>query len=303
MYMKSCKKPLDNKNNILAKNLPGLVSAHGGHSGQFCCHAKDRLEDIIKEYIGKGFLWVGITEHMPPAGDKYLYPDEIACGLNAQTMKKRFEAYTKECKRLKEKYASRIKILVGFETEAYDGAIELAQKLMAEFEPDYIVGSVHHVNNIPIDETKENYLKAVKSAGSTDNLYCRYFDIQYELINALNPEITGHFDLIRIFDPDYKMRLKKPRIWKRICRNLDLIKNKNLALDLNVRAFLKGADEPYPSLSILKKAAGLGIKAFPGDDSHGVKDVGLNIEKGMAFWEKANFSETFLKPVYPVKSC
>ena len=56
-----------------------------------------------------------------------------------------------------------------------------------------------------------------------------------------------------------------------------------------MRAFLKGADEPCPAIPILKKARELGIKAFPGDDSHGIKDVGLNIEKGMAILKNLDF--------------
>ena len=38
---------------------PGSASIHGGHSGQFCLHARDRLEDIIKRYIELGFAWGG----------------------------------------------------------------------------------------------------------------------------------------------------------------------------------------------------------------------------------------------------
>ena len=41
------------------------VSVHGGHSGQFCHHATDSLEEIIELYIAQGFPWVGITEHAP----------------------------------------------------------------------------------------------------------------------------------------------------------------------------------------------------------------------------------------------
>jgi len=39
-----------------------LISLHGGHSGQFCSHAKDDLEDILLRYMDLGFTRVGITE-------------------------------------------------------------------------------------------------------------------------------------------------------------------------------------------------------------------------------------------------
>ena len=41
------------------------------------------LEDIIKQYIKLGFTKVGITEHIPPVSDKFLYPDEIEDKLSA----------------------------------------------------------------------------------------------------------------------------------------------------------------------------------------------------------------------------
>ena len=41
------------------------VSIHGGHSGQYCCHAEDTLEEIVLAYIEHGYTWVGLTEHMP----------------------------------------------------------------------------------------------------------------------------------------------------------------------------------------------------------------------------------------------
>ena len=57
------------------------VSVHGGHSGEFCCHAVDSLEEIVVAYIEKGLDWVGITEHAPPVDDRFRYPEEIKAGL------------------------------------------------------------------------------------------------------------------------------------------------------------------------------------------------------------------------------
>ena len=68
-----------------------LISLHGGHSGQFCNHAADMLEDIILQYIHLGFKKVGITEHVPPISDQFLYPDEKSAHLTVCDINKRFE--------------------------------------------------------------------------------------------------------------------------------------------------------------------------------------------------------------------
>ena len=212
---------------------PDLVSVHGGHSGEFCCHAKDLLEEIIKAYIKRGFSWVGITEHMPFLCDELMYPEEKAAGFDVKQTYQRFSDYISKCRKLQKKYYSSIKIYVGFETEMFSGFEPFIKKLMQKFKPDYIVGSVHHVRDMGFDYSKQQYDETAQTVGGLDALYCEYFDQQYQMIKALKPEVVGHFDLIRIFDPDYQAQLKKTEVQKRIKRNLTLIKNLNLIMDYN----------------------------------------------------------------------
>ncbi len=274
-----------------------LVSIHGGHSGEFCNHAQDALEDIIAAYIERGFLWVGITEHMPPISDDFLYDDEREAGLDAQKVYATFAQYFSTCRALQKKYAARLKIFVGFETESCGNYEPFVKSLVKKFKPDYIVGSVHHVNNIPVDVNKEGYMAAVQSVGGLDALYCRYFDRQYDMINKLKPQVVGHFDLIRLFDPDYRQRLQKPELLKRVRRNLRRIKELNLILDFNVSALRKGADEPYLSRAILLEAQELGIPVVPGDDSHSVETAGLCIKQGARLLQELGFDTQWSKPL------
>jgi len=273
-----------------------FVSVHGGHSGEFCNHAKDTLEEIIIAYIKKGFKWVGITDHIPPVSDRFLYQDEKEAGLDAQTMYARFRKYISTCRNLQKKYADAITIYVAFETETYSGYEAHIRKLIQEFKPDYIVGSVHHVDDIPFDYSPELYAQAAEASGGLDALYCRYFDQQYEMIHALKPEVVGHFDLIRLYDADYLSRLEKPEIQQRIQRNLESIKIFELILDFNLRALAKGAAEPYISKNILIRALKMGISVVPGDDSHGTDSVGLNIEKGISLLQQTGFNCGWRKP-------
>ena len=260
---------------------PHLISIHGGHSGEFCCHAKDTLEDIIKAYIKKGFSWVGITEHMPFPSDELFYPEEKEAGFDVQKAYLRFAGYISKCRRLQKKYSSSIKIYVGFETEVFNGFEPFIKNLIQKFKPDYIVGSLHHVKNMGFDYSKQQYDETAQAVGGQEALYCEYFDQQYKMIKALKPKVVGHFDLIRIFDPNYRVQLKKPDVQKRIKRNLNLIKKLNLIIDYNLRALYAGSSEPYPARPILLQALDSGISVVPGDDSHGVETVGLNVEEGI----------------------
>lgn len=278
-------------------NAKNLISFHGGHSGRYCNHAKDQLEDIIKRYIELGFKAVGITEHVPPVNDQYLYPDEKELNLTAFDLNSRFENYFIEIKTLKKKYASKIKIFAGMETETYSGYADHIKKLILKFQPEYIVGSVHHVNDICFDYSKKEYERTASACGSYETLYETYFDLQFEMIKCLKPFVVGHFDLIRIHDNAYKKRLMLPNIKKKIKRNLDLIKSLNLVMDFNLRPLSRGEKEPYITPWILKMAKEIGICVVPGDDSHGVNEAGLHVDKAIQILESHGFDTLWPDPV------
>ena len=273
-----------------------FVSVHGGHSGQFCHHAENTLEEIVQQYIRKHFPWVGITEHVPAIGDDLRYPDQIAAGLTAAVLMTRFRDYMRECRRLQRHYAAEIKIFTAMEIETYSGYERYIPELIATFQPDYLVGSVHFVDDMGFDYSRDQYDLAAAAVGGKDALYCRYFDQQYEMIKWLQPAVVGHFDLIRIFDPEYQSRLLQPAIMERIRRNLALVRDLDLILDFNLRALLKGASEPYISRPILHIAREMGIAVVPGDDSHGLDSVGAHMETGIAILAEMGFDTNWRQP-------
>ncbi len=276
---------------------PLLISLHGGHSGEFCSHAKDDLEDIILRYIDLGFTRVGITEHIPPSHANFLYPDEKNLGLTVADFEKRFEAYFLTIRRLQQKYGSRIKIFAGMETETYASYAAHVKNLILRFKPDYIVGSVHHVNDICFDYCKEDYDHVVSLCGSHKALYHRYFDLQQDMILTLKPFVVGHLDLIRIFDPDYEKRLTVPSIREKIIRNLSLIKSLGLVLDFNLRPLKRGEKEPYLTASIRETAREMEIPLVPGDDSHGVAEAGGHVKRAIDILTEEGFDTDWPDPV------
>jgi histidinol-phosphatase (PHP family) len=280
----------------LPMSTPLPVSIHGGHSGQFCSHASNTLEEIVLAYIDQGYPWVGITEHMPPVSDEFVYPEEKSAGLNTAALENRFARYMTACRRLQVKYAQSIRIYVGFETETYRGSIDFARQLIDTYSPDYVVGSVHHIKDISFDSGKHFYKEAAFRCGGLDELYAAYFDRQYDMIRTLQPRVVGHLDIIRIHDPDYRRRLLKPVIWEKIVRNLNLIKQLDLILDFNLRPLSRGLDEPYLAAPILKKAFELGIDIVPGDDSHGVADIGANMPRAFEILQAAGIGTSWRTP-------
>lgn len=289
------RKNLNKGQNIYMQSFK-KVSVHGGHSGQFCNHATDTLEEMVQSYIDKGFSWVGITEHTPAPSEELLDEDQREAGLTPEYLLDRFGSYMAECRRLQEKYKAQIRLYAAMEIETYSGHEDFVPFLIERFAPDYIVGSVHFVNDINFDYSEKMYDRAAASMGGVDNLYLHYFDMQYDMVKLLKPSVVGHFDLIRIFDASYRERLQKPEIVARMRRNLALIKELDLILDFNLRALYKGALEPYISNSILKMVSDYEIKIVPGDDSHGLSTVGNYFDQGVSILQDHGFSTDWVEP-------
>ncbi len=138
--------------------------------------------------------------------------------------------------------------------------------------------------------------RLLRPLGGLDFLYEHYFNQQYEMLRNQKPQVVGHFDLIRMYDPDYRWRLEKPTIQAKIQRNLKLIRDMRAILDYNVSALTKGADEPYVTESILQTALSLEIPVVPGDDSHGVATVGANLDQGIEILRKSGFDLNWVEP-------
>ncbi|KAI8579317.1 hypothetical protein K450DRAFT_242660 [Umbelopsis ramanniana AG] len=257
---------------------------HHSHSGQFCHHATGQLEEVILSAIKKGFHTLGLTEHMPRFSEGDLYPEEIEAKCTPQSLQKTFEDYLVEARRLQQAYKSQINILVGCEIEFI--TIQYKQyiaDLRQEHGIDYVVGSLHHVHGIPIDFSPELYATALeKHQGNLHDLFASYFDEQYQMLQAVHPEVVGHFDLIRIFRTEPNAGIND-EVWDKITRNVELVISYGGLFEINSRAWKKGLKDAYPQRDVFKLIQDRGGKFTLSDDSHGPKDVGLYYNKLQAY--------------------
>jgi len=262
------------------KGTKMLVSFHGSHSRDFCDHASDPLRQILQSYVDVGFTHVGVTEHLPPDNDEFLYPDEIELGHDAAFLTERFaRLFNEERARLKAEFREKLELFFGFETEVYGqnscGRIEEA---ISMYSPDIIVASVHHVGDVPIDYSKELFEKAVSIFGCIDSLWGAYYDQQYSLIQCLGaytnqfPIVLGHMDLIKLFSPSHT---PSNIVWDKVLRNIEAAADCGILFEVNSRAFKKGLSEPYPCPKILEAISKSGGTITFGDDSHAANEVGL----------------------------
>jgi histidinol-phosphatase (PHP family) len=266
-------------------------SYHGGHSGEFCGHAKGKLEPVVQRAIEAGFTHYGLSEHCPRYRDQDLYSDEAALGMTPASLLATFRAYIDEAFMLRERYADRIQVLVGFETERLPPGDWLARmrelRALAPFE--YMIGSVHDVDGVWVDYKREVTEALAEQVGGRARLQARYFDDVADMVRALKPEVVGHIDLIRKFEGAEASI--DPAAWPHLEAALEAVRDAGAALDVNCGASRRGLSPVYPLPAILKRAREIGVGVTLGDDGHGAHDVGVGVDSCMQALNDAGYRE------------
>ncbi|KAJ2748072.1 hypothetical protein GGI19_006271 [Coemansia pectinata] len=244
------------------------------HSGQFCRHASGDLESVVKAAISKRMLVLGLSEHIPRSRAQDLYPEES--DMTTHDLHKVFGDYVAEARRLRDKYSDQIEILIGAETEYITSTtLEEVKNLQSKYALDYLVGSLHHIDEMPLDFSQEKYERLVDHfSGDRAAMFSRYFDQQLELLQALQPTVIGHFDLVRIFHPQtLEDPLALTEVRERASRNIDYAISYGAIFEVNSRAWKKGLRDAYPQRDLLTEILNKGGRITISDDSHGAGDV------------------------------
>ena len=251
-------------------------SYHGGHSGEFCGHAKGQLAAVVEAAIAAGFTTYGLSEHCPRFQPQHLYPEEAH--LVPADLAQTFERYVRSALELRERHADRLELLIGFETEALpvEGWAAKMQQLRQSAPFDYIVGSVHSIGDTWLDLNAETTERAARENGGWETLRCKYFDQLATLVEVLRPEVVGHVDLVRRFEaPDFRF---SDAALKRAERVLEAALAAGSALDVNAAPARRGFGPVYPGPQVLARACAMGVPVTLGDDSHGPDGVGVGLD-------------------------
>ncbi len=264
---------------------PWAVSLHGGHSSDYCDHGDSTLREMLDAAVAVGYHTFGVAEHAPRAGARFLYDEEIERGWDVAKIQGDFEAYAVATQSLAEEYAGRLNVLRGFEAEVVptDRYADLMLELRERYRFDYMVGSVHWVDDRSIDYTLRLFDEVVAVFPSLEALAVRYYERVAEMVRALRPEVVGHIDVIRKYARHHGP-VDTPAIRDAADGALEAIRDAGAIIDVNTSAYRCGFDTPYPAPWLLERAVRhFGIGVCFGDDSHNVAQVGVGILEARAY--------------------
>ncbi|WNS43357.1 histidinol-phosphatase [Paenibacillus sp. MMS20-IR301] len=227
------------------------------HTHHFRCgHADGSIRDYIEAGIAAGLDVIGISDHTPYFGS----PSEHAFPRIAMA-KSEFVHYVEEVLSLQREYAGRIDVLLGIESDYFPQHTELYRSTLAAYPFDYVIGSVHSVDEVSIFN-KSRW----KGLGPEQKLAAKaeYYRLIAESARSGMFQILGHIDAMKGNYPQFSQIPASGEIDEA----LRVIGECGKAIEINTSGGTKLCGGWYPSDEILERALHYGVEVTFGSDAH-----------------------------------
>ena len=232
---------------------------------KLCGHAVGTIEDYVKQAIDYGLQYIGISDHSP-----HFYSEEDQLYPTIAMAKSQFTSYIEEVLRLKNKYEDKIHVLLGVESDFFLEHQELYRDQYALHPFDYIIGSVHYVQEI-------NIFKGDRWEGLTTQELVKVKEDYYQLIQQSAKsgifQILAHIDAMKGFYPAFSAIETDA-----IDQTLKVIGQEDVAIEINTSGKTKDCGGWYPADDILERALFHNVKVTFGSDAHKPERIGDEFE-------------------------
>lgn len=226
-----------------------------------CKHATGIMEDYVQKAIDENIDVFGFSDHNP------MHLDHRHRMLDHHK-----KDYTSMFNDVKKNYENDIKLLFAYEFDYLDYGMntELLKGKM-----DYVIGSVHFIKDIMVDDTKviELYAKRAEifKNKNADLMWKDYFEQIKKMAKTGLFDIVGHIDLVKI------LTLEEPKKDLRLIVKdaLKAIKESGMSIEINAGGLRKSVKDTYPSKKLLEEIYSYDIPITFGSDAHEVSDIGF----------------------------
>ncbi len=226
-----------------------------------CKHAEGDPADYVIAARNAGLFEIGFADHCP-------FPE----GYDPKYRMKASEIgiYRKIVKNL-QTANQKIVIRYGIEADWVPGKMDKVFSYLQEEDFDYVLGSVHYIEDFPFDSPDIQHLW--KEGEFTDKIWEKYFSLVTNMIKSGKFDILSHFDLPKKFGFRHSNRKQVLGMCEDIFK---LAGQKGMALELNSSGLRKPVKEAYPALDILKIARENRVRLVFGSDAHKPEEVSAN---------------------------
>ncbi|WP_027461056.1 histidinol-phosphatase HisJ family protein [Deinococcus murrayi] len=240
---------------------PGLSDSHT-HT-PLCKHATGHPREYAQAALDAGLAGLCFTDHIPmPAW--YDAPWRMRLDQLAE--------YVDTVREVQAEFAGRLDVRLGLEADFHPGTERFVERILAEHDWDYVIGSVHYLGAWGFDNPE---FAAEYDERDLGQLY-RHYGALVE-----GAARTGLFDSIGHLDLPKKFGHRAPDD-SALLRALDVVAGLGLALDFNTAGWRKPVAEAYPSPQLTREATTRGIPFVLGSDAHAPGEVGFRFGDALA---------------------
>ena len=286
-----------------------MISKANFHTHSTFCDGKNTAEEMVLAAIEKGFNVLGFSSHcIHPLNPEFYRSFDNVWHIPSENI----NSYVQEIRRLKEKYAGKIQLFLGFEADYFEsseyGTAIPSKDNYADFSPDYLLWAVHFINTgrgcFTVDNKTEIVKEALekfykKSDGTIDGqkVVHDYFAAEREMLSKGNFDIIAHPDLIRIRNTVLHFYDENESWYKEeIKATASCIAKAGVIAEINTGAIARGnMDDTYPSQQFLEYLHDYGVPVCINSDAHTTNNLDCAFDRAAAKAKKTGYTEL----VYP----
>jgi len=253
--------------------------------------AEGTINDYCERAIQLGLNEICITNHCeldPARNDSWIRFEN-----NKQPMTKEgLKTLEDDVMKAKEVYKKAgLIVKFGLEVGYYEGIEARLQEILHAVNFDFLLGSIHCLNHICIDSSKEHPLYFTHHTAL--ELLSNYFFAIEKLITSKFFDSIGHIDVYKKYGLGFygdQIQNFSKEIIKKIFK---LMSEYDIALEINT-AGLRHVGEFYPSPTMMRCAQEQGLKFITiGSDSHKIADLGKGIKEAIEYVKSFGFEAVY----------
>ncbi len=209
------------------------------------------------------------------------------------------QKYFDQIRALSKKYEQKIKVCAGLEADYIPGMACDFEWQYKEFNPDFLIGSVHYLTNkngfFTVDDKTENVRQGLARLYNNDGkkAVCEYFARQREMLESQKITILGHADVIRIRNGELKF-FDEGESWykKEIKATAKAAARAGVIAEINTGGLARGVmDDVYPSAEFLEFLFKAGVPIVFSCDAHKAEHIGFAFDRAELAAIRAGYEE------------
>lgn len=178
-----------------------------------------------------------------------------------------------------------INVKLGIEIDYFPEREEEISRFIEQYPFDYVIGSVHWINDWGIDlsEMKEQW-----DVKDVNQVWQDYFDRIDSLAKSKLFDIAAHLDLVKIFK---YIPSDQGFIQEQYQRVAESLAHSNTCIEISTAGLRKMIGEIYPHPTLLKTCHQNRVPIVISSDAHCPEDVGANFDQAVTLAKGVGYTE------------